>query len=84
MAAVLAQVLIRRDSTFFTPFNLFSLLSARSKEKVNSGVEMVPARRLKVPGQGVHICTMPPYTKKKLHSGNNIGIMLGAFSFKYR
>ena len=45
-------------------------------EKVYSGVEMVPARRLKLQGQGVHICTMPLYTKTTSHSGNNIGIYL--------
>ena len=48
-------------------------------EKVYSGVEMVPARLLKVQGQGVHICAMPLYTKTTSHSRNNIGIMLGVF-----
>ena len=43
---------------------------------------MVPAQRLKVPGQGVHICTMPLYTKTTLHSGNNIGVILGVFKQK--
>ena len=40
---------------------------------------MVLAGRLKVLGQGVHICAMPLYTKTTSHSRNNIGIMLGVF-----
>ena len=55
------------------------LYSHATTEKVYSGVEIVPARRLKLSGQGVHICTMPLYTKTTSHSGNNIGIMLGIF-----
>ena len=44
---------------------------------------MVPARRrLKVPGQGVHICAMPLCQKTTLQSGNNIGVMVGVFKQK--
>ena len=70
------------DYLTFYLYRWFSISFTVNTEKVYSGVEIVPAWRLKVPGQGVHICTMPLYTKTSLHSGNNIGIMFGVFKKK--